>query len=371
MKVRSTVASTGALLASLLAVLPARLHAFWPLAGQAAELPRGPRARATAFVPYPQSLRLLGILEGTRRALPPAASISLPEEIDGFPAIPYPRSRDLLDLALAGMRDVLQRLDGLRLLALQLAADELDAAERDALAEAYREELIRLMELTGSVAFDDILLLEGVQDVVLLLPPPDAQTLFVDLTDLTVSTLGISNPVTTASSAMGGLDLIDTAIDAVSWERSRLEVSRQQLVEGAADGGLLEVQRLLERMGRLGRRAASGYLNSSSRAPLELRYQSDLERLAVVVGTTRFRDMELMAGGHVLLQVAPPLGRPVDFELLDVFALHDGLSADIQTVTNATFAVATVERALETVIDQREALLAARAEIESGGLRLR
>lgn len=370
MKLRPTLVPSGALITSILVLFPGRVSALAMTSALAQRTAVNPPGRSSAFLAQREALQLLGVLEGTRRPRPPLGAPDLPDEIGGLPAIPYPRSRALLDVALRDAGEVNRLLDELRALAIRLSDGALTPLERAGLARIYRRTVRELDVLVSRATFAGVPLLAG-HEIYLFLPPPGAETLRVELPDLTVSTLGVSGPATTLTSAQAALDLLDTAIDEVSLARAALAVRREELVEGPTPGGLIEVERQLVRMRELAVMASSGQLSTVERTLLDLSFQSELARIAAAVDVTRFGRLDLMVGGTVCLQGAPPGTTLFFLELPDIDSVQHGLEGDILGMTSAELALLRIENALALVARERAAVQTARAELEGDFLHLR
>ncbi|MSR61812.1 MAG: hypothetical protein EXS08_05140 [Planctomycetes bacterium] len=324
------------------------------------------------FFSYPEALQLLGVLEGTRRPRPPQAPTSVPDEIEGLPAIAYPRSLELLDAALGGAERVARLLDELRTLDIQLCSTTLTPLERARLARRYFRTMGVLEQSVLHTRFGDIPLLEG-RSLYLFLPPPGGETLRVALPDMTLSALALSNPADTLTNAQAALDLLDAAIAQVSLERSALAVRRLELVDGSPSGGLIEAQQQLERMRPLAVQASAGYLSTSDRAPLDLFFQSHVASLVETLEVTRFEGWDLTAGATVCLQAAPPGAALVFLELPNLYweMFRAARDMDVRTLSNADYALSQIDDALARIAHERERIEHTRAELERGFLHLR
>lgn len=335
--------------------------------------------RAPSRVPFPHSLLLLDVLEGTRRAEPRARRTHYPELWNGWPALDPGSSAALLELVLNASRRELRLLQGMRVLAL----DRLDLGPpsgrnrrhtpEDVVAE-FRRRLQELDRLILATRFEGYELLTGATPVVFLFQPPpsEAPQRFFLSDDLSASALGLAGlDIARAADATSALDLLDTAIVVVTAARTGFLLAQQDFEEGPPAGGLIAVERILGRLRDLALLASDTHLDTYERALLDARFQSDVSRLDALSARAHYEDIPLLGGGLVLLQGPGAAGTARIFELPDTGVLALNIGTDITSVHNALDAVQLLDAARSYVSEQRRALDHAREQLQQGMPRAR
>lgn len=330
--------------------------------------------RVPSRVPFPQSLWLLDVLEGTRRAEPRPRRTHYPELWNGRPAFDPESSAALLELVLSASRQELRLLQEMRVLAL----DRLDLGlptgpnrrhiPRDLVAE-FRRLLQEFDRLIVATRFEGYELLTGTTPIVFLFqaPPSEAPQRFFLNEDLSASALGLSGlDIARASDALGALDLLDTAIVVVTAARTGFLLAQQDFEEGPPAGGLIAVERILGRLRDIALLASDAHRDGYERALLDAHFQNDLSRLDALSARAHFEDIPLLRGGVVLLQASGSPGTALILELPDTGVVALDLSLDVTDVDNALDALQLLDAARSYVSQQRAALEPARAQLRRG-----
>jgi len=131
------------------------------------------------------------------------------------------------------------------------------------------------------------------------------------------------------------------------------------LVE-TAEGALNEVNSNLIRMRELSIQAANGTLNTGDRAAIDLEFQGLISEIDRIADSTDFNGIELLndsAGtGSIQLQIGTEANETLTIDLVDMTDVGLGLtgtSFDLDTVTNASNALATIDTAIDSVTAAR------------------
>jgi flagellin-like hook-associated protein FlgL len=336
----------------------------------------GPTA-GTVFVPYPDGLRLIAVAEGSLRGTPLVQPFDLPETWNGLPLLSYRNAVRLLKRVEGGIEKDAGSLEAMRELAIQVALLHLDDQERERLDVEFHDHIDRVRRVSDAT-FLGIRPLGGSPGVYAQDPPPGDRPIFIELTNLSPTALGLSGAsfhLTSVSNATAAVAVIDTAIDSVARSRGESVVYNRLFERAPRNGGLQETEHLLERMRETAVQAASGVLNSGDRSILDLFFQSDVHRIHVVSDSVNYQGIRLLDGEtDVLLEGPPPAHVPVFLDLPDASVARLGLSGatlDLTTTSNASFAVQTIDTALDRVADYRRDLAAARASLLSNRLHIR
>lgn len=329
-------------------------------------------------VPFPQSLLLLDVLEGTRRGEAWPRRAHYPECWNGAPAFDPESSAALLELVLGASQEELRLLREMR----GLAVDRLDLGgpprtRRESLPQAsavveFRRRLQALERLVQTAHFRGHALLTGTTPVMFLFQPsPSGEPQRIILFDLSTSTHGLTGlDIVDETEAASALDLIDTALVYVDTAHACYLLDRQTFEDGPPEGGLLAVAAILERLHAVALQAADAHLDSQYRSILDSRFQSDVSRLDQLSARAHFENIPLLRGGLVLLHGAGTLEiRP--FLLPNTGAMALDIDTDITDVDNALGALGLLDAARAYVSEQLAALACARAQLHRSGPRRR
>lgn len=328
-------------------------------------------------VPFPRSLLLLDVLEGTRRAEPRARRADHPEQWDGAPAFDPEESAALLARLLDGSQREVRLLQEMR----GLAADRLglggpprtwrDSPPETSEVAQFRLRLQALERLVRTTRFQGHALLTGATPVLFLVqPPPSGALQRVTTFDLSTREHGLDSlDIAGEAEAAQALDLIDTALVHVSAARGSYLLDRREFEEGPPEGGLRTVAMLLERLGEVALLAADRRMGYDDRLLLDARFQSDLSRLDALSARTRFEDIPLLRGGLVLLQGAGSFSTILPFRLPETGADALGIATDVAQVDDALAALQLVDAARANVSALVRAVEQARHQLHRSGPR--
>lgn len=325
--------------------------------------------RAPSRVPFPQSLLLLDVLEGTRRAEPRARRTHYPELWNGSPAFDPESSAALLDLLLSAAQQEHRLMQEMRVLALGRLDQSLPTWPHrrhppEGVVAEFRGRLRALERLLLATRFQGHELLTGTTPVAFLFQPlPSEAPQRILIENLSTSALGLSGvDIADAAHAAEALDLLDTAIVVVTFARTNFRLDRQEFLEGLPGGGLIEVEQILGRLSELALLASDGHRGGNDRLLLDARFQSDLSRLNALSARAHYED--ILSGGRVLLQGPGAVGTTRILELPDILALN--IWTDITSVYNAQDAIQLLDAARSYVSEQRAALENAREQLQRG-----
>jgi len=354
----------------LLSWLSFAISAPFLLLGQMLPLLARPEA-GPVFVPYPEGLRLIAVVEGSLRGMPHVWPFDLPETWNGLPLIPYRDALHMRDRMAAGIEQDLLHLLAMRELGLQAVLR--DARLEDEQRRRLQDEFSYRVERVGRVSestYHGIELFGGGTVVFWRRRSPANQPIYVHLPDLSPTGLGLvgaSFDLASASNASYALATLDAAIDSVALRRSELGALSLRLEPAAPRDGLRGTVHHQERLRELAIQATNGTLNSGQRAHLQLFFETealgiqDVAEAACHAGT-RVLDGETDA----LLEGPPPTHLPIFLHLPDATPTGLGLSSatfDVTTASNASAAIATLDAALDRVAEFRLDLQAARERL--------
>jgi hypothetical protein len=330
-------------------------------------------------VPFPRSLRLLDVLEGSRRAEPAAQRTQYPEQWEGAPAFGPEESAALLELLLGATQQELHLMREMR----ALAADSLGSSSRgrtrralppetNAVAE-FRLRLQDLERLVRTTSLRGHALLTGTTPVLFLFqPPPSGALQRVTILDLSTRTHGLDRlDIAADADASEALDLIDTALVYVTAAHERYLLDRQSFREGRPEGGLREVEEVLERLREIALLAADTSRDEDEHLLLDSHYQSDVARLDALSARAYFENVPLLRGGLVLLEGRGIVGMVQFFRLPDTAPDHLGVDTDVSSWPNALAALQLLDAARSRVRQERTRLERVREQLLGGGPRPR
>lgn len=125
-----------------------------------------------------------------------------------------------------------------------------------------------------------------------------------------------------------------------------------------AEGALSEMNNNLSRMRELAVQAANGTLSTSDRTSLDDEFQDLIAEIDRVADQTDFNGIQLLDGSvtSVAFQIGTESGETVSLSLSDMTDTGLGLtggSFDLTTTTNASAALATIDTAIDSVVDFR------------------
>ena len=305
------------------------------------------------IVTWPDSLRLLGVTEGewTGDAFPG------PDVCGNSIHVPYHKGAGLTYVVTRALRADTRHLEEMRELAVRASDGTLNTGERAAADAAFQARIAWIDAIASDTTFWDIPVMDGTVDVCV-----DGVPVFFDLPDATDGALGLDGPnfdLTTGTNAGSALATVDWALAVVQQYRVEIRRDARDLLDGPADGGLREQQRVLERMQELAFLAMDGTLNTGDRLPLNALYQDDLERVDAISENMSFHGLGLLDGTvDVGLQGPPPFSIPLFLDLPDTTAITLGIeNTRLDTVTSAFMALASVDAALVTVTEHRERMM--------------
>jgi hypothetical protein len=327
-------------------------------------------ASTPAVVPFPQSLRLLDELEGTRSPAPPASRTEYPRLWNGAPAFDPEESAALLGLEIGATQRALRLMAEMRALAVERIALLPPMPLRWALQPSgvvakFRARRQVLERLILSTRFQGYALLTASPPVAFLFPRFSSgrpQRIFTQ--DLSDRTLGLASvDIADDPSAQTALDLLDDAMVTTTSTLTGFEIDRQEFEEGPPRGGLIEVEVILERLRALAVLACDWTRNDTELLLLDSRFQSDVSRLDALSASATYEGQPLLRGGVVLLQGAGA-------RVARLFALPDTrvpslrIGTDITYQGNALGALQLIDAALVYVNAQRAVLERVRVELQ-------
>ena len=301
-------------------------------------------------VDWPFSHRLLAVTDGRW----PGDPFDGPDVCGSAIHIPEYKGFELIPVVRGPLDEDLVHLVTMRELATAANDGTLNTVARARLDSAFQAEIAAIDELAHTTLFYGIAVLDGSVDMCV-----DGVPVHIDLPDLTDYGLGLTGAsfdVTTVTNALQALVTVDQAIGAVTVHRAEIDRDEIALLEGPADGGLPEQQRVLQRMQGLAVQALDGTLNQAQRAALELAYQEDLTRVGDVARNMHFLTVPLLDGTtDVALQGAPPAFRRHTFDLPNTTAAALGIADTcLDTYADTLAALAALDQAYVTILEQRQ-----------------
>lgn len=340
------------------------------LGGPASTSGRSPAHGGDTFVlvPYPESLHLVEVLDGTRRTTPRAHVLDQPDTWAGLPAFGPRDGLELVERARGGLARVARLIAEMRALAEARVSTFPGPDEIDLLEGAFRRDWQRLDLLTRRLAYRGVDLLASAREI--YVHRSTQAPLLVELARVTPAALDLPTSIASFEDALNALYRLFPALQQVERADAGLGLVERELRDGPPDGGLREVERILARMKRIAEQCSLGSLNTSERLLLDEGFRADLERLDLVAEGAHFQGLRgLLDGGRVHLQGAPPASEVLLHILPDVTSEGLRLSTwimDVTGMTSATLAVVKLEHALETVMEHREDLLEVRERLADG-----
>jgi flagellin len=135
-----------------------------------------------------------------------------------------------------------------------------------------------------------------------------------------------------------------------------------------AEGALGEVANMLQRIRELAVQSASGTYGSNDRTNLNAEVTALKTQIADVISNTKFNGVNLFDGtagssGSVAIQTGTASGNTVTIDFAAVSLGVSGVGVD--SATNASSALATVDTALQTVASKRASLGASQSRLQS------
>jgi len=127
-----------------------------------------------------------------------------------------------------------------------------------------------------------------------------------------------------------------------------------------AEGALVEVHSMLQRMRDLAVQASNGTNSTESRAAADAEAQQLVEQITQIAASTKFNGVELLTGGTVDLQVGVTSTEQLSFTLASVTAP----TVDLTTASGAGTAIADLDTAITTISTARGDLGARQNRLE-------
>lgn len=170
------------------------------------------------------------------------------------------------------------------------------------------------------------------------------------------------------SKLSSGLRIVSAADDAAGLgisERMRAEIASLNMAQRnaqdgislvqTAEGALSEVSANLVRMRELAIEASNGTLNTADRASLDAEFGALISEIDRVATETAFNGISLLDNSTTItIQVGSGAGETIDISPADLQASTLGISAlSITTSTGASSALASLDSAIDDVVDQR------------------
>ena len=129
-----------------------------------------------------------------------------------------------------------------------------------------------------------------------------------------------------------------------------------------AVGGVQDQRALLVRMRDLAREASSGVLNTSARAEANASFQLGMSLVERIAQEVRYEDIELLDGSEdVCLETSSGGELFVDLPETSAQTLGLGVNLCLLTVSSASIALVQADRAIQSAVEARVALLEAAA----------
>jgi len=170
------------------------------------------------------------------------------------------------------------------------------------------------------------------------------------------------------SKLSSGMRIVSAADDAAGLgisERMRSEIASLNMAQRnaqdgislvqTAEGALAEVSSNLIRMRELAIEAANGTLNTADRASLDAEFGALISEIDRVATETEFNGISLLDNtSTITIQVGSSAGETIDITPADLQVSTLGISAlSITAATTATSALAALDTAIDSVVDQR------------------
>lgn len=123
-----------------------------------------------------------------------------------------------------------------------------------------------------------------------------------------------------------------------------------------AEGAMIEISDMLQRMRELAVQAASGTLSNTQREYLDLEYTELEAQISDTISNTRWNGMTVLTNGASALTFTIQVGPNADQTVVVQSKTISVPAADISRVTSATTALSTVDASLERVNTARATL---------------